>query len=602
MCAVFGIIGEFNPVQARHALATMAHRGPDYCGIVEQERLFFAHNRLSIIDLGAVAHQPMRHGEVLLSFNGEIYNHKALRQELVGEFAFKSDSDTEVVLAAYKKWGLDFVDHLVGMFSIALLDGKDLYLFRDRLGKKPLYYLHNREQFVFASEIKGLTPFLSKKSLNKEALISYLGFLAPTPPHTFFKGIEKLGAGEMLHFNGEKSEKRSYYSLLDTPSSLISDESVALEKIEEDLLESIRLRLSADVPMASLLSGGIDSALIAAIAKEQGTSLHTFTLGYAEYQNYDERANAKFTADALGVQNSAVEITQNDFMGASEKVFASMDEPLNDPAAIPLYLLFENIKKEGYKVVMSGEGSDELFLGYRQYFEYLDIEKAATLQHKNWLKKYFRANFSMNREWEWYKRVFDEQLLFRTSGEKFTDLQKNNLMRQNIKDGDGLRFLKPYRDTFEQSGHSDPSLWYSYIDLNLFQAEHFLTKLDRVSMAHSIESRTPFLDHRLAETVFSIEPSLRYRDGVTKALLKKVAANYLPAEVINRKKKGFSNPYMEWLDASGKLALIEEVNEQTGLFNRDVLKEYIERGRRGRFKQHVWGLYVLSYWLKENLL
>ena len=234
--------------------------------------------------------------------------------------------------------------------------------------------------------------------------------------------------------------------------------------------------------------------------------------------------------------------------------------------------------------------------------EYLDIEKAATLQHKNWLKKYFRANFSMNREWEWYKRIFDDQLLFRTSGEKFTDLQKNMLLRQNIKDGDGMRFLEPYRKAFEASGHSDPSLWYSYIDLKLFQAEHFLAKLDRVSMAHSIESRTPFLDHNLAESVFSIAPQLRYQDGVTKALLKKVAADYLPAEVIKRKKKGFSNPYMEWLAASGKIGLIEEVNEQTGLFNRDVLKEYIERGVRGRFKQHVWGLYVLSYWIKRNLL
>ncbi len=544
----------------------------------------------------------MRHGQVLLSFNGEIYNHKTLRQELSGEFTFDSDSDTEVLLAAYKKWGLDFVDHLIGMFAIAILDGNDLYLVRDRLGKKPLFYLHNRDQFIFASEIKGLTPFLTKKSLNKDALISYLGFLAPTPPHTFFRGIQKLGAGEIVHFDGNKIEKKSYYSLLDTPSSVITDEKMATEKIEEDFIESMRLRLSADVPMASLLSGGIDSALIAAVAKEQGTLLQTFTLGYAEYQNYDERANAKFTADALGVQNSAIEITQDDFMGASEKVFESMDEPLNDPAAIPLYLLFEGIKKEGYKVVLSGEGSDELFLGYRQYFEYLDIEKAATLQHKNWLKKYFRANFSMNREWEWYKRVFDETLLFRTSGEKFTDLQKNIIMRQNIKDGDGLRFLEPYRKAFEESGHSDPSLWYSYIDLQLFQAEHFLTKLDRVSMAHSIESRTPFLDHNLAETVFGIDPKLRYQNGVTKDLLKKVASKYLPQEVISRKKKGFSNPYMEWLVASGKIDLIEEVNEQTGLFNREILKEYIERGKRGRFKQHVWGLYVLSYWIKQNLL
>jgi len=602
MCAIFGVLGEYNPAQARQALSCMAHRGPDYCGIIEQERFFFAHNRLSIIALDEKAHQPMRHEEVLLSFNGEIYNHKQLRQELSREFSFKSDSDTEVLLAGYKKWGLKFVDHLVGMFAIAIKDGNDLYLIRDRLGKKPLFYLHNREQFVFASEIKGLTPFLKSKKMNKDALSSYLGFLAPTPPHTFFQGINKLGAGELLHFNGEKVEVKRYYSLLNTPSSTITEEHRATEKIESNFLESMQLRLSADVPMASLLSGGIDSALIAAVAKEQGTSLETFTLGYAEYQKYDERAHAKGTADALGLSNHALEINQDDFMGASEKVFDAMDEPLNDPAAIPLYLLFEGIKKEGYKVVLSGEGSDELFLGYRQYFEYLDIEKAATLQHKNWLKKYFRSNFSMNREWEWYKRIFDEQLLFRTSGEKFTDMQKNLLMRQNIKDGDGLRFLEPYRQAFEKSGHSDPSIWYSYIDLNLFQSEHFLTKLDRVSMAHSIESRTPFLDHKLVESVFSMDPKLRYQNGVTKDLLKKVASKYLPDEVIQRKKKGFSNPYMEWLMASGKIGLIEEVNVQTGLFNEGALKEYIEWGRRGRFKQHVWGLYVLSYWIKKNLL
>ncbi|MDX1295472.1 MAG: asparagine synthase-related protein, partial [Sulfurimonadaceae bacterium] len=217
-------------------------------------------------------------------------------------------------------------------------------------------------------------------------------------------------------------------------------------------------------------------------------------------------------------------------------------------------------------------------------------------------KKYFRANFSMNREWEWYKRIFDETLLFRTSGEKFTDLQKNTLMRRNVKDNDAVRFLQPYRDRFEASPHNDHSSWYSYIDLNLFQAEHFLAKLDRVSMAHSIESRTPYLDHNFAQTVFSIDPKLRYRDGLTKALLKKIAATKLPPEVLTRKKKGFSNPYMEWLIASGKIDLIAEVNEQTGMFNKEVLDKYMEMGRRGRFKQHVWGLYVLSHWIKRELL
>ena len=599
MCAVFGIIGEYDASLARASLSSMYHRGPDYCGIVEQSGLFFAHNRLSIIDLNASSHQPMRHGNVLLSFNGEIYNFKALKQQL--PFHFKTDSDTEVLIAAYLHWGVDFVYHLTGMFAIALLDGDQLYLFRDRLGKKPLFYLQNSGQFIFASEIKALKPFLKSVRMNNDALLSYLSFLAPTPPHTFFEGIHKLEAGHYLHFNAKQVKVQPYYSLLDTlPNQIVTAEE-ATQRIETDLLEAITSRLNADVPMASLLSGGIDSALMAAVAKKNGLDLHTFTLGYSEYKNYDERENAAVTAKAIGIKNTPVEIRQNDFIEASERVFTTMDEPLNDPAAVPLYLLFEAIKKEGYKVVLSGEGSDELFLGYRQYFEYLDIEKAADLHHKNWLKKYFRSNFSMNREWEWYKRVFDETLLFRTSGEKFTDLQKNALLRRNIKDNDSLRYLAPYRSSFEKSAHTDESIWYSFIDLKLFQAEHFLSKLDRVSMAHSIESRTPYLDHTLAETVFSIDPALRYNRGITKDLLKEVSLKYLPTEVITRKKKGFSNPYMEWLIASGKISLISEVNEQTGLFNKETLQHYLDTAKKGRFKQHVWGLYVLSYWMKKEL-
>uniref|UniRef100_UPI002624465A asparagine synthase-related protein n=1 Tax=Sulfurimonas sp. TaxID=2022749 RepID=UPI002624465A len=239
---------------------------------------------------------------------------------------------------------------------------------------------------------------------------------------------------------------------------------------------------------------------------------------------------------------------------------------------------------------------------YRQYFEYLDIEQAASLAHKNWLKKYFRANFSMNREWEWYKRIFDDTLLFRTSGDKFTDLQKNGLLKRNVRDNESLKYLQNYYERFENSTHSDPSIWYSYIDLNIFQAEHFLTKLDRVSMAHSIESRTPFLDHKLAQTIFAIDPKLRYEDGITKSLLKQIMTNKLPNEILTRKKKGFSNPYMEYLISSGNISLIQEVNKETGIFKSDKLEEYIQTAARGSFKQHVWGLYVLSYWIKKNLL
>jgi asparagine synthase (glutamine-hydrolysing) len=469
----------------------------------------------------------------------------------------------------------------------------------------------NLSFIIFASEIKALVPFLHKTEMDEDALLSYLSFLAPSPPFTFFKGIEQLAAGEYLTIKdqhprgssyGTRVEVKRYFDLLDNKPSIITNKDEAVSSLQKLLEESINIRLNSDVPMASLLSGGIDSATINAYALKNGVNLQTYTLGYKDYAKYDERQNAKESAEFLGLRNKEVEITQDDFINASDKVLDSLDEPLNDPASVPLYLLFERIKKDGYKVVMSGEGSDELFLGYRQYFEYLDIECASKLANKNWLKKYFRANFSMNREWEYYKRIFDETLLFRTSGENFTDLQKNALMKKNIKDDQSLKYLKSYRERFDSSAHSDESTWYSYIDLNLFQAEHFLTKLDRISMAHSIESRTPFLDHKLASAIFSIDPKLRYEDGITKSLLKKIVKPRLSEKILSRKKKGFSNPYMEYLINSKKIEFIQEVNEQTGMFKKDKLDEYIAGASSGAFKQHIWGLYVLSVWIKKYLL
>ena len=610
MCGIFGIVGDYEESKAKKALSSLSHRGPDFCGITQRDNLFFAHQRLSILDTHSRSHQPLKHENILLSFNGEIYNFIELKEELTCSFEFKTDSDSEVIIAAYLKWGVEFVTRLRGMFAIALLDGDTLYLFRDRLGKKPLFYLEGKS-FIFASEIKALIPFLHKTEMDEDALLSYLSFLAPTPPFTFFKGIKKLAAGEYLSYKNSYPkgtscrahvEVKRYFDLLDNKPSVITNKDEAVSHLEQLLDESINIRLNSDVPMASLLSGGIDSATINAYALKSGVNLQTYTLGYKDYTKYDERENAKDSAEFLGLNNKEVEITQDDFINASDKILDTLDEPLNDPASIPLYLLFEKIKEDGYKVVMSGEGSDELFLGYRQYFEYLDIQSASKLANKNWLKKYFRANFSANREWEYYKRIFDETLLFRTSGESFTDLQKNALLKRNIKDNQSIKYLKSYRDRFDNSSHVDESTWYSYIDLNLFQAEHFLTKLDRVSMAHSIESRTPFLDHKLASAVFSIDPKLRYEDGVTKSLLKKIVKPHLNEKILSRKKKGFSNPYMEYLINSKRIDLIQEVNEETGLFKRDKLDEYINGAATGAFKQHVWGLYVLSVWIKKWLL
>jgi len=539
--------------------------------------------------------------DIKLSFEGEIYNLEELKQELASEYKFEKQNNEQVIVSAYLKWGVNFVQHLRGIFAIALRDGDTLFLFRDRFGKKPLYFMQD-EKFIFASEIKALIPFLKRVKMNEDALMSYLSFLAPTAPYTFFQGINKLAPAEYLVLKNNSYEVKKYFDFLDAKPNIITDKDEAIYILERLLKESIAMHTDANKPMASLLSGGIDSASINFYAKQEGLNLQTYTLGYKNFTKYDERADAKETADFLGIDNIDVEISQNDFIDASDKVLDALDEPLNDPASIPLYLLFDKIKRDGYKVVLSGDGGDELFLGYRQYFEFLDIEQISKLSNKNWLKKYFRSNFSQNREWEYYKRIFDDTLLFRTSGESFTDLQKNALMKRNVKDNQALKYLKNYRDKFELSMHSDESIWYSYIDLNHFQAEHFLKKLDAIGTAQGIESRTPFLDNKLASTIFSIDASLRYEDGVTKSLLKRIMKPHLNEKILKRKKKGFSNPYMEYLIDSKKIDLIKDVNSQTGMFKTKELNELIGGASSGGFKQHIWGLYVLSVWLKKWIL
>ncbi|MCK9492258.1 MAG: asparagine synthase (glutamine-hydrolyzing) [Sulfurimonas sp.] len=530
-------------------------------------------------------------------FDGEIYKQKELREKLK---QVDAQSDEELVLASYLKWGADFVKYLDGNFRIAIYDKKRLYLYRDRFGTKPLFFMQKNRDLIFGSSLKRITPFLERVSMNKDALLSYLSFLAPTTPYTFFDGIYKLGPSEYLVFDGDSYEIKEYFNLLDTKPDLITDRDEALHKLEKTLRESIGTRLNGVT--ASLLSGGIDSASICAFAKQRGVDLETYTVGYKEFAKYDERENAKESADFLGLNNTTLEITQNDFIDASEMVLDELYEPLNDPAAIPLYLLFERIKKDGHSVILSGEGSDELFLGYRQYFEFLDIEQLRSLKNKNYLKKYFRSNYSKNREWEYYKRVFNETLLFRTSGELFTDLQKNLLLKQNIKDNHALKYFTKHRDSFLRSSHTDESFWYSYIDLKHFQAEHFLAKLSSVSSLSSIKTRTPFLDKDLASLVFSISPNLRYENGVTKELLKEIMKPHLNDQILKRKKKGFSNPYLEYLINSKKISLIKDVNNETGMFKTKELDEYIASASKSGFKQHIWGLYVLSVWIKKWML
>jgi len=238
-------------------------------------------------------------------------------------------------------------------------------------------------------------------------------------------------------------------------------------------------------------------------------------------------------------------------------------------------------------------------MGYRTYKEFYDLEQAKELRYKGWLQHYFKSNFSMHKEWEWYKRIFEESMLFRSTAEVFTDLQQNRLLRMNVKDNHSLKVLESYREEFEQSGRASAVDWYSFLDLKVMLGNVFLRKLDRMSMAHSVEARSPFVDKEVVATAFACLPELRMADA-PKGLVKRVARKYLPEKIVNRKKKGFNYPYMEWLQESGELEVIGRIQAKMNLFNESELEMYLGKGKQGMFKQHIFSLYMLCKWLEHK--
>ncbi|HEO98591.1 MAG TPA: asparagine synthase (glutamine-hydrolyzing), partial [Epsilonproteobacteria bacterium] len=465
-------------------------------------------------------------------------------------------------------------------------------------GKKPLYYTIRDEQIIFASELKAIHA-LKPLEFDREIIPCYLSYQAAVAPSTFDKNVFQVAAGcQMTITKTREVSTHRYFSVLDTPVTLHTDRE-AIDQIHQKLIESVTLRLPGEVKYGALLSGGLDSSLIAALAASQGP-LHTFSIGYEGYEQHDERPYAAEVAEHIGSKHHAYSFTQKDFLESLEQILTILDEPFADPAMVPLFYLMQQIRREGIKVVLTGDGSDELFLGYRTYKEYLDIEQLSGLKYKNWLKAYLKSHFSMHKEWEWYKRVLEGKTLFRSSAELFTDLQQNRLLKMNIKDNRSLDIIASYRQEFEESRRSAPVDWYSFLDLKIQLGEVFLRKLDRISMAHSIEARTPFLDRELVKTVFSSAPELR-AEQLPKGWIKEIAAAYLPETIIHRKKKGFNYPYLEWLQESNQLEVIPRVQKKYKLFNDEQLQWLLSEGEQGRFQHQIFSLYILCRWMERQL-
>lgn len=592
MCGILGC--NFNSKHFDEALESLNHRGPDFNARINVENKTFGHTRLSIIDLDAEANQPMVFDEIVLVFNGEIYNYKELIKE--EQLVCKTASDTEVIIRLYQKYGIDFLNKLNGMFAFVLYDiKKDQYFCaRDRYGKKPFFYYIHDKQFIFSSSLKSIIKILGKTpKLNKVALSQYMQYFVPIAEQTFYTGINKLEAATYMIYENHTARLKKYYKI--NTYKRVKDEETALKDIEEILFKSVEARLTSDVEVGSLLSGGIDSSLISALyTKISGRKINTFSVGYEEHEKYSELPFAKITAEHIGSNHHPLKINRKDFIDNFEASMDALEEPHGDSAAIPLFCLTKTIKDAGIKTVLSGEGSDELFLGYDNYakfLKYYEFEKSLQPKQTEFLNDVISALQNNTKESEYLRRIVKKQNLYNSFGEVFSHSQKRRLFKKV--------------PTFKMEvPKNDPVDWMSYIDLKIWLGESLLSKVDRISMANSLEVRTPFLDVNLVNYMFSVDSTLK-TGNTNKYLLKKIAAKYIPESIINRTKKGFNSPFNEWIfDEYGDSILedILRVNGETGLFHESYVKSIYDLAKQKKFKQHLWSIYIFTRWFDKNYL
>lgn len=604
---------------------TMTHRGPDGEGlwIAPNGRVGLGHRRLSIIDLSEAASQPMcnEDGSLWVSFNGEIYNHQEIRQELqaAGGHRWKTDhSDTEVILHAFEQWGIGCLDRFRGMFAFALWDANanELWLARDRIGIKPLYYSRHHGRITFASEIKALLQDPEQqRAVDDEALYHYLSFLASPAPRTLFAGIKKIPGGTWLRIrmDGSVTEVR-YWDVWDRAASLsgVSDEDLAHRLIEE-LRASVRLRKVSDVPVGVFLSGGIDSSTNAALFSEGETRpVKTFTIGYhGRYGTYaNEFPYAKMMADRIGADHHERLLNVDDLIAFLPQMVRLQDEPIADPVCVPVYYVSQLARQHGVIVCQVGEGADELFWGYPAWKTALTLQQWDNLPVPRALKRLGLAGLRAigrgdSRRYELLRRGAVGQPLFWGGAEAFTESQKRRLLAPSVRARlAGLtswEALAPIRARFEaKAWERTPLQWMTYLDLNLRLPELLLMRVDKMSMGASIEGRVPFLDHKVVELAMSIPQAVKTRNGTLKYLLKKAVRGVIPDALIDRPKQGFGVPVYEWFfDRLGEYSKTHLMRfcRETEYFDRSEVERLIE-ARRG---PDVWYLLNFALWWDEYL-
>ena len=605
---------------------TLHHRGPDGEGnwISPDGRVGLGHRRLSIIDLSTAAGQPMSNadGSMWIVYNGEVYNHVEIRRELesLGWNRWKTEhSDTEVILHAFEQWGIDCIHRFRGMFAFAIWDVRQrtLWLVRDRIGIKPLYYSLHDGRLVFASEIKAILKDPDqKRQVDSRSLYHYLSFLTTPAPQTIFEGIYKIAPGCWLKMtqDGRLTENR-YWELWDSARPAVggSQEEIA-EQLLENLRDSVRLRKVSDVPVGVFLSGGMDSSLNTALfAEGQPQNVETFTVGYkGEYKsNPCELKYARMMAGWVGARHHEVLVSQEDLLDFLPKMVEFQDEALGDPVSVPLYYVSKLARECGVTVCQVGEGADELFWGYPAWKIRLKLAQLNDLPFPNFFRKIGllgiqAAGKAGSLHYELLHRAADGRPTFWGGVDAFTETQKRRLlsaeMNKKLGDLSSWEAIEPIYKRFQEGAWEKSHLsWMSYLDLKLRLPELLLMRIDKMTMGASLEGREPFLDHVFVQYAMAIPESVKTHGGKLKNILKTASRGLVPDELIDRKKQGFGVPVHEWFfDKLGDLAWreLDRCCQQTGWFNRRELQRLLRRGSG----HQAWYLLNLALWHKRWIL
>ena len=630
MCGICGFVSkrEIKLAQLKEMNDTMYHRGPDDSGEEIYElaggyRAGFAQRRLAIMDLSALGHQPMHsdNGRVSVVFNGEIYNFQDIREEL-SDYSFRSNCDTEVIIAAYLKWGIGCVGRFVGMYAIALLDREsgEVYLVRDRIGKKPMYYWLDGENLVFASELKPIMTCPGfRKKIRKDILSRYLYQQYINAPETIFEDVYKLEPGAVLTFSEGKAETRKYWNIKEAyhrgKKNLVEDYAQAKSELKERLKKATAYRMISDVPLGAFLSGGYDSSLITAIAQEHSKEpVKTFSIGFHE-EKYNEAKYAKEVADYLGTDHTELYIDEKQMFGLVESIPTYYDEPFADSSQIPS-MLVAALAREKVTVVLSGDGGDEFYCGYNIY------ENVAQAQMLDGLGGIVHGvcNFPLVR-----RTGIGDKLPFRVrviaenrNRETKTQFGASNYIvrAQKMVRNDGMqRHTMPcHYETESGYGEDRWQIRRMLLDMDTYLPGDILCKVDRASMKYSLEARCPVLDKDVMEYSFRIPHSFKFHKGDKKHILKDIAYDYIPKELLDRPKVGFGVPLDKWLRGPLKEQLLDYSEkgylERQGIFDAEyvsgMIRDYIRTGDGGpatgaNYSKLSWSFFIFEQWYQQYL-